>query len=128
MLTDVLRNEPTPEADSYGVGSTSCLKLRQQMAHVRLHRLLGEEQSLADLAIDETVCHELEHLDLAGGRVLAELTRSGRREGDHRAAASRATTRRSRLEPAAVVAVTVQDLPALSGVHEFRIGAAVTPL
>jgi hypothetical protein len=128
MLTEVLRNEPTPEADSYGVGSTSCLKLRQQMAHVRLHRLLGEEQVLADLAIDETVRHELQHLDLAGGRILTDLAGRGRREGDHGAAAGGAATGGSRLEAAAVVAVSVQDLLALSGVHDFPIGAASVPL
>jgi hypothetical protein len=128
MLTEVLCDEPTPEADSYGVGSTSCLKLRQQMAHVRLHRLLGEEQSLADLAIDETVCHELQHLDLAGGRILTDLAGRGRREWNDCAAAGRAATRSSRLEAAAVVAVSVQDLPALSGVHDFPIGAALVPL
>ena len=37
------------------------------MAHVRLHRLFGEEESLADLAVDEAVSHELQDLDLAGG-------------------------------------------------------------
>jgi len=41
----VLRNEPTPEADRYGVGSTSRLKLREQVAHMRLDRLLREEEA-----------------------------------------------------------------------------------
>jgi hypothetical protein len=124
----LLLNEPTPEADSYGVGSTSCLKLRQEMAHVRLHRLLGEEESLADLAVDEAVSDELQDLDLAGGRILAELTLRRWREGNDGATASRAATCRSRLEPAAVVAITVQDLPALCGVHVSGIGAPVTAL
>jgi hypothetical protein len=124
----LLLNEPTPEADSYGVGSTSCLKLRQEMAHVRLHRLLGEEESLADLAVDEAVSDELQDLDLASGRILAELTLRRGREGNDGATASRAATCRSRLEPAAVVAITVQDLPALCGVHVSGIGAPVTAL
>ena len=59
MLTDELRNEPTPEANRYGVGSTSCLKFRQQVTDVRLDGLLGEEEALADLAVDEAVGYEL---------------------------------------------------------------------
>jgi len=98
------------------------------MANVRLHRLLGEEEPLADLSIDETVCDELKHLDLAGGRILSDLASRGRRERDDRAAAARAATCGSRLEPAAVVPITVEDLLALSGVHEFRIGATPLPL
>ena len=68
------RNEPTPEADGYGVGSASCLKLRQEMADVRLDRLLRQEELLADLAVDEAVRDELEHLDLTRRRLLLELT------------------------------------------------------
>ena len=44
------------------------------MTDVRLHRLLGEEQVLSDLTIDEPVRDELENLDLAGGRLLLELS------------------------------------------------------
>lgn len=71
----LLRNEPTPEADRYGVGSTSCLKLRQQMADVGLHGLFRQEQPLADLAIHEAVRDQLKDLDLASGRVLPDLAR-----------------------------------------------------
>ena len=59
MQTDELRNEPTPEANRYGVGSTSCLKLRQQMADVRLDGFLGEEEPFADFAVHESVGNEL---------------------------------------------------------------------
>ena len=52
------------------MGSAARLKLRQQVADVRLDRLLGEEEPLADLTVDETVRDELENLDLAGGRLL----------------------------------------------------------
>ena len=98
------------------------------MANVRLHRLLGEEEPLADLSIDETVCDELKQLDLAGGRILSDLAGRGRRERNDRAAAARAATCGSGLEPAAVVPISVEDLLALSGVHEFRIGATSLPL
>ena len=79
---------------------------------------------MSDLTIDEPVRDELENLDLAGGRLLLELTKRGRRrEGDHGTGPLRVPARRSRLESAAVVAVTVQDLLTLSGVHRLRIGA-----
>ena len=93
-----------------------------------LHRLLGEEEPLADLSIDETICDELKHLDLASRRILSDFTSRGRREGNDRAAAARAATCGSGLEPAAVVPISVEDLLALSGVHEFRIGASPLPL
>ena len=73
MQTDELRNEPTPEANRYGVGSTSCLKLRQQVADMRLDGFLGEEEPFADLAVHETVGDELENLDLTCRGVLADL-------------------------------------------------------
>jgi hypothetical protein len=98
------------------------------MADVGLHRLLGEEEPLADLSIDETVCDELKHLDLASRRILSDFAGRGRRERNDRAAAARAATCGSRLEPAAVVPISVEDLLALSGVHEFRIGARPLPL
>ena len=77
-------NEPTPIANSYGVGSAARLKLCEQMPDVRLHRLLREEEPLTDLAVHEAVCDELQHLDLPGGRLLRELTQNRRVERDHR--------------------------------------------
>ena len=119
------RNEPTPEANGYGVGSATRLKLREQMPDVGLHRLLGEEQVLPDLAVHEAVGDELEHLDLACGGLLLELSESRRRrEGDDRAGRLRATASRSRLEPAAVIAIPVEDLPPLRGVHGLGIGVS----
>ena len=92
------------------------------MPDVRLDRLLREEETLADLAVDEAVGHELENLDLARGRLLLEFAlRGGARTGSPRRYASSPACR-SRLESAAVVAVAVQDLLTLSGVHEMRIG------
>jgi hypothetical protein len=124
----LLQNEPTPEANRYGVGSTSCLKLRQQVADVRLDRLFGQEESLADLAVHETVGDELEHLDLTRSRILTDLAGRRWRERDDRPTAARATPRRGRLESAAVVAVSVEDLLALSGVHVSGIGGPAAPL
>ena len=124
----MLSNEPTPIANRYGVGSASCLKLRQQVPDVRLDGLLREEETLADLSIDEAVRDELKNLDLSCRRILADLPRRRRREGDHRTATRRATPRRSSLESPAVIAVPVQDLSALSSVHVSGIGAAGVPL
>jgi hypothetical protein len=83
---------------------------------------------LSDLAVHETVCDELKHLDLAGRRILADLAGRRWRERDHRAAATRAAPRGGGLEPATVVSVPVQDLLALSSVHVSGIGAPGIPL
>ena len=95
---------------------------------MRFHRLFGQEKALTDLAVDETVRDELEHLDLAGGRILADLARDLRRERNDGSVPASAATRRGRLESAAVVAITVQDLLTLSGVHALGIGAPTVPL
>ena len=121
-------NEPTPEAHSYGVGSTARLQLRQEVADVRLHRLLRQEELLADLAVDEPVRDELQHFQLARGRLLLELAQRRSCERDHRAGASRRAPSSSRLEPAAVVAIAVEDLLTLSGVHGSDIGVRRMPL
>ena len=91
---------------------------------MRLHRLLGQVEALSDLAVDEAVCHQLEHFDLARGRLLLELPQDGRGERDHGPRPTRATTGRGRFEPATVVTVAVEDLLALSSVHGSDIGLA----
>ena len=58
------------------------------MADVGLHGFFREEEMFADLSIHETVCDELQYLDLACGRVLADLARRRGREGDDRSAAA----------------------------------------
>ena len=50
-----LADDAAAEADGDGVGARPGLQLRQQMADVRLHRLLGQKQPLPDLAVHETV-------------------------------------------------------------------------
>jgi hypothetical protein len=95
---------------------------------VRLDGLLREEETLADLTIDEAVRDELKNFDLSSRRILADLPRRRRRERDHCAATSRATPRRGGLESPAVIAVPVQDLSALSSVHVSGIGAVAVPL
>jgi len=98
------------------------------MADVRLHGLFREEEPLADLAIDEAVRDQLEDFDLASCWILSDFAGRRRREGDDCPTAARAAPSRSRFEASAVVPVTVQDLPSLSGVHEFRIGVVHVPL
>ena len=92
------------------------------MSNVGLDRLFREEESLADLSIHEPVRDELQNLDLARRRILTDLTRRGRGERDDGAVPARATARRSRFETPAVVAVVVEDLLALGGVHGGAIG------
>jgi hypothetical protein len=50
-----LDDQVSAKADRDRVGAAACLELREQVAHVRLHRLLGEEEALADLAVHETL-------------------------------------------------------------------------
>jgi len=45
------------------------------VANVRVHGLFREEEPFADLSVDETVCDELENLDLACGGILSDLAR-----------------------------------------------------
>ncbi len=94
------------------------------MADVGLDRLLREKEAVTDLPVDETVGDELQNLDLACGGLLLELTEDGRGERDHGACAAGAPTCRGGLEPSTVVAITVQDLLPLSGIHDVGIGAA----
>jgi hypothetical protein len=122
-----LRNEPTPEANGYGVGSAARLKLRQQVADVRLDGLLREEEPLADLSVHEAVGDELQYLDLAHRRLLGEFPER-RGERDHRPALTAGPARSRLVEAAAVVHVTAQDLLALCSVHESFIGARETRL
>ena len=93
------------------------------MADMGLHRLLGEEQVLSDLAIHQPVGDELEDFDLTRSRLLLELPKRRRgSERDDRAGSARVPTRSSRLETTAVVSIPVEDLLPLRGVHAVRIG------
>ena len=121
--SEQLGDEPTPEANRYGVGSAARLKLRQQVTDVGLHGLLREEETLADLPVDKSVGDELQNLDLAVRGLLLELPeRLGKRD-DSAASAATAPCRRL-VEAPAVVHITAQDLLTLRGVHESIIGAA----
>jgi hypothetical protein len=103
------------------------LELREQMAHVALHGLLGQEEPHADLAVHEAVGDQLQHLDLASGRLLLELLQRPAEGNDLRAPTAAAL--RHRVETAAVVHVSGQDLFALSSVHGNRgIGLLIAPL
>ena len=59
-----LSDDAAAIADGDRVGPAAGLQLREQVAHVRLDRLLRKEEALADLAVDEAVSDELQHLDL----------------------------------------------------------------
>ena len=93
------------------------------MADVGLHRLLGEEELLSDLAVHESVGDELQDLELTRRRLLLELPQHRRRsERDDRAGPLRVPTCSSSLEATAVVPITVENLSPLRGVHALRIG------
>jgi hypothetical protein len=103
------------------------LQLREQVAHVRLDRLLREEEANADLAVHQAIGDQLEHLDLARGRLLLELLQ-GAGERDNLGALVTAPLR-NRVETAAVVHVSGQDLFPLGSIHGTRgIGLGTVPL
>ena len=79
-----LGDQPSPESHCYRVCSASRLQFCQQVTHVGFYGFFGEEEPLADLAVDEAVRHELEHLDLSCSRLLLEFPLYGRRKRDHR--------------------------------------------
>lgn len=82
----------------------------------------------ADLAVHETVRDELQDLDLTRGWILTALSRDLRSKRDDRPVPARAAARSRRFEAAAMVAVAVEDLLALSSVHAWGIGGQTVPL
>jgi hypothetical protein len=77
-----LRNQSAAKSDGNSVCSTSRLELCEEMADVRLDRLFGQVKPLSDFPVDEPVGDELQHFELAGSRLLLELTQDGRSERD----------------------------------------------
>jgi hypothetical protein len=120
-------DDAAAEADGDRVCARTRLQLREEMPHVRLHRLLREEESLTDLAVHEAVGDQLEHLDLPHRRLLLELAQRAL-ERDHLGARPAAAPRRDLIEPARVIRIPAQDLFALSGVHARDIGLPLDPL
>jgi hypothetical protein len=57
-------DEPAPKADRHSVSSRAGAELRQEVVDVRLHRLLGEPQTVADLAVEQAIGHQRENLQL----------------------------------------------------------------
>ena len=90
---------------------------------MRLHGLLREEETDADLAVHEAVRDQLEHFDLAVRRLLLELL-EGPMEGDDlgRTAVGHAPGRHL-VETTGVVGVPIHDGFTLSSVHDGFIGA-----
>lgn len=109
------------------MGARARLELREQVPDVRLHRFLGQEEPLTDLAVHESVGNELQHLDLPHGRLLLELPKRALKR-NHVGSAGTTTPRRNLLEAARVRQITAEDLLALSSVHGPSIGAANEPL
>src|SRR5215510_1600144 len=103
------------------MGSRARLQLRQEMSHVALHGLFREEEALADLPVDEPLGDQLEHFDLARGRLLLELTERSRERNDLCVALS--TLRGHLVEPTRMAHVAGQDFSTLRSIHDaLRIG------
>ena len=122
-----LGNQAAAEADGDCVGSRASLELRQQMPHVALHRLLRQEEAMADLTVDETFGDQLKDFDLASGRLLLELPERSGERNDLGVALS--SLGRHLVETLRVAYVSGQDLFALCSVHSApRIGAVCPAL
>jgi hypothetical protein len=92
------------------------------MSHVTFHRFFREEETVADLAVDEALRDQLEHFDLASRRLLLELP-EGSGERDDLGVAL-APPRGHCVKPTRVVDIAGQDLFALCSIHDSpRIGA-----
>src|SRR5579862_3378369 len=122
-----LADDAAAKTDGNRMGARARLQLCEQMADVRLDRLLGEEEAVADLAVHEAVRDQLKHLDLAHRRLLLELPKRPL-ERDHLRAASVTPPGGDLLEAARMVRVPVENLLALCCVHGPSIGRAQSPL
>ena len=95
---------------------------------MRLHRFLGQEEALADLAVHQTVRDQLEDLDLTRRRLLLELAQRARERDDLALLPAVRAPRRDLVEAARVPDITAQDLLTLGGVHGALIGGRQRPL
>src|SRR5436305_13020367 len=109
------------------MGAGARLQLREEVADVTLDRLLGEEETLADLAVHEAVRDQLKDLDLPHRRLLLELAERALERNDLGGRAA-AAPGRNRLETAGMAGVAVEKLFAPCCVHGRCIGAASNPL
>jgi len=109
------------------MGARARLQLREEMPHMALDRLLGEEEPLADLAVHEAVRDQLKDLDLPHRRLLLQLAERAL-EGDDLRAVDRPAAGCDLLEPPRMILVAVEDLFALSSVHARGIGPPEGPL
>jgi hypothetical protein len=96
------------------------------MAHVRLDRLLRQEEAVSDLPVYESLGDQLQDFELPRRRLLLQLGERSR-EGNDLSRAS-PSARRGRLETAAVVDIARQDLLTLGRVHGLGIGVPENPL
>jgi hypothetical protein len=97
------------------------LQLGEQVSHVRLDRLLREEEPVTDLTVHQALGDQLEHLDLAGRGLLLELAQR-RREGDDLRVAV-GPLGGHLVETTRMAHIAGQDFLALGSVHDNpRIG------
>ena len=94
------------------------------MAHVRLDRLLREEEPFTDLTVHETIGDELEDLGFACGRFLLEPPDWRLQRNDLTGGLGLETVapRRGLVEAAGVAEVAREDLLAFYSVHKKWIG------
>jgi len=64
-------DDAAAETNSDGMRTATGLQLREKVPNMALDGLLREKEANADLAVDKTIRDQLEHFDLARGRILA---------------------------------------------------------
>ena len=123
LPTPALGDQAPAKADGHCMRARARLELCEEMADVRLDRLLGEEEAVPDLAVHQAFADELEDFDLAVGWLLLELLQRSGKGDDLAASALTCTTCRDCVEAARVVDVPVKDLLTLCSVHDGLLSA-----
>jgi hypothetical protein len=121
-----LGDQAASEADGDRVRPGARLQLGEQVADVRLHRLLAQEETDSDLPIHEAVRDQLKNFDLAHRGLLLQLAQ-GASKGDYLCISVLPLGGNS-VEPTLVIHVSAQDFFALGGVHIGPIGRMAKPL
>jgi hypothetical protein len=121
-----LGDQAASEADGDCVRSRTSLQLCEQVADVRLHRLLAQEETDSDLAIHEAIGDQLQNFDLPHRWLLLQLAEGAGKGDDF--GVTVLTLGSDRIEAALVIHVSAQDFLALGGVHMGPIGRMAKPL
>ena len=63
-------DQSTAKSDGHSVGARACIQLSEDVPHMRLHRLPGDEEMVGNLRIGESIGNQLQDLGLSVGQSL----------------------------------------------------------